>query len=164
MKRSTAWLAALVVAAGTPAGVWAATTTSTFQVSITIAQACQISAVTNMSFGTQGVLSANVDSTSGFSVQCTLTTPYNIGLDAGTGVGATVAVRKMTGPGGATVDYSLFRDAAHLLVWGNTIGVDTVPGVGTGLAIPYTVFGRVPPQATPGPGLYTDTITITVTF
>jgi spore coat protein U-like protein len=32
------------------------------------------------------------------------------------------------------------------------------------LSIPYTVYGYVPPQATPAAGVYTDTITVTVTY
>jgi spore coat protein U-like protein len=40
-----------------------------------------------------------------------------------------------------------------------------VSGTGTGAAAPYTVYGQVPPQATPSPAAnYTDTVTITVTF
>jgi hypothetical protein len=42
-------------------------------------------------------------------VQCTNGTPYSIGLNAGAGSGATVAVRKMT-HGSATIDYSLYRN------------------------------------------------------
>ena len=96
-------------------------------------------------------------------MSCTNTTPYNIGLDAGTGSGATVATRKMTS-GGATVSYSLYSDSAHATVWGNTIGTDAVAGTGNGTGQNYTVYGRVPPQTTPAPGTYTDTITVTVTY
>jgi spore coat protein U-like protein len=142
----------------------AATTTATFQVLIAIADACQITSANNLDFGSQGVLGANIDAQTTLNVQCTLATPYNIGLDAGTGAGATIAVRKMTGPAAATINYSLYRDPARLLLWGTTIGTDTIAGVGTGLAIAHTVYGRVPAQTTPGPGFYADTITITVTF
>jgi spore coat protein U-like protein len=94
---------------------------------------------------------------------CTLAAPYNIGLNAGTGAGATVAARKMTS-GANLLTYSLFQDAARLVVWGNTIGTDTVALVGTGLAVPTTVFGRIPALQNVAVGSYTDTITATVTF
>ena len=96
------------------------------------------------------MLIANVDQTSTLQVQCTNTTPYNIGLDAGTGTGATVAVRKMTG-GGNTVNYSLYSDSGRATVWGATIGTNTVAATGNGAAQSYTVYGRIPPQTTPAP-------------
>lgn len=145
-------------------GARAATDTDTFQVSITIQGECQIVAANDLDYGAQGVLASNIDATTTLSVQCTDGTPYDIGLDAGTGAGATVATRLMTGPGSATIDYTLYSDAGRTTVWGDTISTDTVSGTGDGTQQDYTVYGRVPPQATPAPGTYTDTITVTVTF
>lgn len=144
-------------------GAFAATTTSTFQTQITIQASCTILAASTLDFGTQGALIANVDQTSTVQVQCTNTTPYNIGFDAGTGAGATVTNRKMTS-GGATINYSLFSNAGRTTNWGNTVGTDTVSATGNGASQSYTVYGRVPPQTTPAPATYTDTITITVTY
>lgn len=141
----------------------AATTTTTFGVQITLTASCIINSASTLNFGSQGVLTANVDQTSALQVQCTNTTPYNIGLDAGTGAGATVATRRMTS-GGATVDYSLYTDAARTTVWGNTVGTDTVAATGNGASQSYTVYGRVPAQTTPAPGTYNDTVTVTVTY
>jgi spore coat protein U-like protein len=143
--------------------VLATTTTTTFQSQIVIQAQCVIVSASTLNFGTQGVLSANVDQTSTIQVQCTNTTPYNIGLNAGTGAGATVAVRKMTS-GGATVNYSLYTDAGRSTVWGNTVGTDTVSATGNGAAQSTTVFGRVPVQTTPTAGTYNDTVTVTVTY
>jgi spore coat protein U-like protein len=158
-------LALLAAAAAGWAGPAASTTTTaTFQVQIIITNACSIGSASALNFGSQGTLAAAVAATSTVSVNCTLTLPYNISLDAGTGSGATVAARIMTGPASATVGYSLYQDITHLLVWGNTIGTNTVAGVGTGLSLPYTVYGNVPSQATPAAGTYTDTITVTVTY
>jgi spore coat protein U-like protein len=144
-------------------GANAATTSSNFTVQITIAAACTINSASNLDFGTNGVLAANVDQTSTINVQCTDTTPYNIGLDAGTGSGATVASRKMTS-GGATVNYALYSNAARTTVWGNTVSTDTVAATGNGASQSFTVYGRVPAQTTPAPGTYTDTVTVTVTY
>ena len=143
--------------------VFGATTTTTFTVQITITASCIINSASTLNFGSQGVLAANVDQTSTIQVQCTNTTPYNIGLNVGTGAGATVAVRKMTNAG-TTINYSLYSDAGRTTVWGNTIATDTVPATGNGAAQSYTVYGRVPPQTTPAPAVYTDTITVTVTY
>ncbi|TMV00726.1 spore coat U domain-containing protein [Brucella haematophila] len=144
--------------------VMAQTPTATFNVQITITAACQINSATNMDFGSNGVLSTNVDATSTITVQCTNLTPYNIGLSAGSGTGATVANRLMTGPASATVGYSLYTTTARTAVWGNTVGTNTVAGTGNGAAQAYTVYGRVPVQTTPAAGVYTDTVTATISY
>jgi spore coat protein U-like protein len=55
----------------------AATVTGTFNVQVTIAATCALNSASNLNFGTQGVLAANVDQTSTVTVTCTNTTPYN---------------------------------------------------------------------------------------
>jgi spore coat protein U-like protein len=141
----------------------ASSTSSNFTVQVTLTASCVINSAATLNFGSQGVLVANVDNTSTIAVQCTNTTPYNIGLDAGTGSGATVAVRKMSN-GGNTVNYSLYSDSGRSTVWGNTVGTDTVSATGNGVSQSYTVYGRVPVQITPAAATYTDTITVTVTY
>ena len=159
----TALLATAALAAMAGDAGFAATTTTTFSVQITITASCSILSASTLNFGSNGVLTANVDQTSTLNVQCTNTTPYNIGLDAGTATGATVTTRKMTN-GAATVSYSLFSNAGRTTNWGNTVGTDTVASTGTGASQSFSVFGRVPAQTTPAPNTYTDTITVTVTF
>lgn len=156
-----AGLAALLAFGCAP--VLAATDTTTFTVTATVAAACTISA-TNLAFGTYSTAAAlPTDGSSTVTTTCTLAAPYDIGLDAGTGTGATVAARKMTS-GANLLTYSLYQDATHLVVWGNTIGTDTVALVGTGLAQGTTVFGQIPALQNVAVGGYTDTITATVTF
>ena len=144
-------------------GSFASTTTSTFATQVTLVASCTINSASTLNFGSQGVLIANVDQTSTLQVQCTNTTPYNIGLDAGTGTGATVAVRKMTS-GANTVNYSLYSDSGRSTVWGNTVGTNTVAATGSGASQSYTVYGRVTAQTTPAPATYSDTVTVTVTY
>jgi spore coat protein U-like protein len=57
-----------------------------------------------------------------------------------------------------------YTDSGRTIVWGNTVGTDTVSATGNGASQSYTVFGRVPAQTTPAPATYTDTITVTVTY
>ncbi|QND55112.1 spore coat U domain-containing protein (plasmid) [Phyllobacterium sp. 628] len=157
-------VAGVVAALGFSNPVFAATATGSFTVQITIQSSCILVSAATLTFTSVGVIAANDDSSSALSVQCTNTTPYNIGLDAGTGAGASVAARKMTGPAGALVTYSLYSDTSRSALWGQTIGTDTVAGTGNGAAQPYTVYGRVPPQTTPAAGAYTDTVTVTITY
>jgi spore coat protein U-like protein len=151
------------VVAGFAGAAYAATTTSTFNVTMTITSTCTITSSPTLAFGSVGLLSANTDATSTLQVQCTNTTPYNIGFDAGTGSGATVAARKMTN-GANTITYSLYSDAGRTTVWGNTVGTNTVAATGNGSAQSFTVYGRVPAQTTPAAAAYSDTITVTVTY
>jgi spore coat protein U-like protein len=145
-------------------GARAATATSSFTVQVTITASCTIVSTATLNFGgSVGVLTANVDVSTTLQVQCTNTTPYNIGLNAGIGTGATVASRLMTS-GANTITYSLYKDSGHVTVWGNTVGIDTQAATGTGAAQTYTVYGRIPPQTTPAPATYSDTITVTVTY
>lgn len=156
--------AAAVLAVGTvPPAALAATATGDFQVLLTIDAECQLNSATDLDFGTTGVLQSGVSASSNIVVQCTKTTPFQVGLDAGQGAGATVATRKMTG-GGETVNYGLFQDVARQNVWGNTLGSDTVAATGTGAPQTFTVYGYVPPQDTPTPGSYVDTVQVTVTY
>jgi spore coat protein U domain-containing protein, fimbrial subunit CupE1/2/3/6 len=161
--RGLAVICVAIALAATHGSARAATATTSFQVQLTIQAECLINSASTLNFGTQGVLSANVDQTSTIQVQCTNTTPYTIGLDAGTGAGATVATRKLTG-GAATVNYSLYSNAGRTTVWGTTIGSNTVASTGTGAAQSFTIYGRIPAQTTPAPATYTDTITVTVTY
>lgn len=139
--------------------------TSNFDVTLTIVANCVIAAAP-LNFGSiQGVLSTAVNVNTTVNVTCTNTTPYNVGLSAGTGTGSTGTTRYMSGTGSntGTVQFNLFQ-AAGTTVWGNTQGTNTLGGTGSGVVQPLTVYGQVPAQATPAPDAYKSTITATVYF
>jgi spore coat protein U-like protein len=138
------------------------TARTSFNVTATVLATCSVSA-TNMNFGTTGLLTSNIDTTSTITANCVSGTPYNVGLSAGNGAGATAASRKMTS-GAHIVNYSLYSNSGRTTVWGNTVGVDTVSATGTGNGQNFTVYGRVPAQTTPSIGTYADTIVVTVTY
>jgi spore coat protein U-like protein len=158
------FLAAMTVALSVFANIEAeaSTATGSFNVQVSIAATCVVTGATNLNFGTQGVLSANVNQTSTITVTCTNTTPYNIGLNQGLN-GSSVTTRQMSS-GSAPINYSLFSNAGMTTNWGQTVGTDTVAGTGNGSGQAYTVYGQIPAQTTPAPGTYTDTITVTVTY
>ena len=138
------------------------TNSASFTASATVITSCGVSA-SNINFGTLGFISSNFDSNGAVTALCTNGSPYNVGLSAGNGSGATVAARKMTN-GANTVTYSLYTTISRTTVWGNTIGTNTLSGTGTGTNQTLTVYGRVPPQTTPPVGTYSDTVVVTVTF
>ena len=137
------------------------TSSTSFAATATVPATCRVSA-TNLNFGTVATLTGNIDTTNSVSPACTNGTPYNVGLDKGL-YGTSVTTRQMSGDV-AVVNYSLFQNAARTRNWGNMVGTDTVAGTGTGSAQNLTVYGRIPPQTTPAPGTYNDTIVVTVTY
>lgn len=139
--------------------------TATFEVSLKIIADCTIAA-NALDFGqSQGVLATAVNVNTTLNIVCTNTTPYNVGLNAGTGTGSSVASRVLSGTGGntSTVNYALTQTSGGAN-WGNTQGTDTVSGTGTGTTQNLTVYGAIPAQATPQPDTYRSTITATVYF
>lgn len=134
--------------------------TAPFTVSGNVLPNCLVSAQ-NISFGTRGVLTSNTDAQGQISVRCTPGTAYSVSLNGGLANAAPTARRMTLGAGFVT--YGLYRDNARTQPWGSGVG-QTVAGTGTGLAQPIAVFGRVPPQTTPAPGTYADTVVATVTY
>jgi len=116
-----------------------------------------------VNFGTVGVLSSAVTAIGYFGTNCSNGWPYNMSLSAGSGPGATVSTRYMTS-GPATVGYSLYQDAGYATVWGGTVGSNTMSSTGTGAVQLFTIYGKVPPQSTPAPATYNDTVIATITF
>jgi spore coat protein U-like protein len=137
------------------------TVTTTFSVQATVQATCLISA-SALNFGTYSGLVLNVAST--LTITCTSTTTYNVGLNPGTATGATVTTRQMTGPASAKLNYAMFRDSAHTLNWGNTVGSDTLSSTGNGSAQLSSVFGRLAGGQVVPVGAYSDTIVVTVTY
>lgn len=158
------WIAFAYSTVGTCPAISAGGTgsSSPFNVTATNASTCSVSA-TALDFGTVGVLQGATDGASTLAVSCALATPYTIGLNGGNAAATNPAQRKMSN-GGEQITYGLYRDAARSQLWGNTAGVDTAAGTGSGIGQAFTVYGRMPAQTTPSPGTYTDTIVITVTY
>lgn len=162
VRRAAQLLSALVLAA-LPLRAAATDLTSTFNVTATVLASCTLSAG-NVAFGNYS--STQLDATGTLSVTCTTGAAYVIGLDAGSGSGATVATRRMTHSTNSaqTLAYSLYRDASRALVWGTTAGVNLYAGVGTGSTQSVTIYGRVAGAQYVEAGAYTDTVTATITY
>ena len=134
-----------------------------FQVSATAVDSCNLSA-TDLTFGNYDPLKASpADASSIVTITCTAGSGYIIGLDAGSGQGATIETRRLSN-GDNQLNYSLYRDTSRNLVWGNSPGTDTTAGIGSGAPIDYPVYGQIPPGQTVPRGIYTDTVTVWVSF
>ncbi len=154
----------LVAALASTAAFAATPLTTNFTVQIRILDSCTVGTPATLDFGSQSALTASQDQTTSIQVTCSLTTPYHIGLNQGVN-GASVSTRKMKGSTSAdTVSYALYSNALRTSNWGETVSMDTVDSIGTGLPVSHLVYGRVPAQTTPRPDIYTDTITVTVNY
>ncbi|RAP59341.1 spore coat U domain-containing protein [Oleiagrimonas sp. MCCC 1A03011] len=159
----TATTSALVLICGTAN---AASTSTTFTVSATVLASCTISA-TDLDFGNYDPGSASSDdATSTVSVQCSNGTSFAVALDAGTTAGSTLTDRNMSDGGSSTLNYQLYTDGTHTVVWGDGSGSTlTNTGTGTGTSTQdFTVFGSIPTGQFVTSGSYTDTVTATVTY
>jgi len=133
-----------------------------FTVSATNATICSVSAAT-LNFGSAGVLRTAVDGTSAITVTCTNAAPYTVALGGGLS-GATNPAQRKLSQASATITYGLYQDAGRAVPWGDSVGVNTAAGTGSGLAQTLTVYGRVPAQNTPSPGTYSDTVVLTISY
>lgn len=107
--------------------------------------------IDNLTFDAVDTLStANADISTSVRVTCNslLRATVCAGIGAGSGTGTTDGFRVMTGPGGATLRYQLYQDAARQVPWGSstTTTFGTVPellfGPGT-QTVTRTLYGRV---------------------
>lgn len=154
----------------------AATTTTTFNVTATVAAACSLGTVSNVAFGTYDPTSAigatNGEANTSIGVTCTSGTTYTVTLNYGAN-GGTSADRFMKGgaSGTALIGYNLYVDNAYANVWQDaadcTSSTNCVyQATASGVAQSYTVYGKIDStQATaPTVGSYSDTITVTVSY
>jgi spore coat protein U-like protein len=160
-------VAVSLLALGQLSSAQADTVSGSFQVTATVLKSCTVNALP-LSFGNITPGTADVNAESSVTVTCTNGTPYNVGLDVGKGVGATVGQRYLTGPtaGGTapTMAYTIYKDTGRTQIWGNTVNTDTVAKTGTGSADVLTTYGKIAKSQFVAAGSYTDTIGVTVSY
>jgi spore coat protein U-like protein len=106
-------------------------------------------------------------------VNCTKNAPFTVALDKGTTTGGTIAQRLLTN-GTGTLQYNLYTDNGYANLFGDGTagGGTTVTGTGGGFGVANAntipVFGQLLDsgfnQVAPAGALYTDTITVTLSY
>jgi spore coat protein U-like protein len=140
------------------------------------ATTCRIVNAGSLAFGSYDYFSrAPNDSLANMTVTCNrLGAPQKLTVlvRMGQGMnGSSVSSRRMlhTGGRGDTLDYNLFRDPGRSSVWGSSDGVNTVsadlsiPNNGSASAT-LTIYGRIPIQQDASPGLYADSVQVTIEY
>lgn len=139
----------------------AASATASFNVTATVSTSCSVSAA-DLAFGSYDASSASdTVATSTISVTCSLLTPYSISLNNGSY--ASGSTRRL-GSGASRLTYEIYRDVGMSGVFGTVAGLLGVSGIGTGFAVPTTIYGRIPKNQAVAPGSYSDQITVTVDY
>ena len=141
--------------------------TATMTVTTTIVSPVTVSATT-LDFGSFDN-TADVNAESSVTVTAGSGVNYKIHMDAG--LHLTFGYRNVELAGGSLLQaYQVFKDSARSQEWGDSDGANTYAGgtgladTGNGAAQPHTVYGTLYSGGTPAPGVYSDTVTITVEY
>lgn len=142
------------------------TATSTFQVLITITKSCSVTSGTPINFGNVAASSPAVTASTSISVNCSRLTPYTVGLAPSNSdtLGSGLMSGTING-NNDKVPYQLAKDSAGA-IWGSITSGGTsnvVSASGTGSPQPLTVYAKVA-NANFAPDVYSDTVTVTVTY
>ncbi|HVY21839.1 MAG TPA: spore coat protein U domain-containing protein [Steroidobacteraceae bacterium] len=146
----------------------AATTSTSFSVTATVLKTCSATSA-NLAFGSYTPGAGALTGSTAVNVKCTNGTTFTVALNAGTTTGGTIAQRLMAN-GSNTLQYNLYTTSSYTTIFGDgTGGSSPQNGTGTGLgsAVAVNVYGQLPDNATNQnavPGIYSDTITATVTY
>lgn len=130
-----------------------------------VTASCALGSINFVAFGNYSPADVSPkDAQGSIRVTCPQNVNYNVGLSAGTGAGAVATnPRVMTGTPSGTLNYGLYQDTQRAVVWGNTVGTNTVVGIG-GNSNPIPVYGRIPPGQNVPLATFADTIMVIVTF
>ncbi|MGT2552233.1 Csu type fimbrial protein [Acinetobacter geminorum] len=135
---------------------------------------CQLNSTSTVDFGNiNDISTTSRDYTTQGAVNttCNFGTPYSIYLGDGNNRIAG-GFRRMINSNNEFIPYQLYKDSNYSTVWDATGGVTNVGGTGgvsktgTGSAQTTTVYGKIP-QGTAiasRPGVYSDSVVVTVTY
>ena len=151
--------------------VYADSKTANIGVSATVLSACEAGSSSggNVSFGslnfgtvyflTTAVSVAGQQNSGAIRVKCNNGTSYNVLL--GGGQSGNTAARYLQSATSQRVNYNLYTNSAHSVIWDNLNGVSqTANGQDNWLP----VYGMIPVQSTPPVGSYTDTVQVTINW
>jgi len=138
---------------------------SAFAIARPAAAQCSATTATPVSFGTVNTISGSASTVTGtISVSCTWTvvqataTPYALlCLNLGSGSASTSSAPRSLAYGSNLMQYNLFTDSAHSIIWGSTLNgttpisvILTVPSLVTGGTTTQNVsfYGQIPANQT----------------
>ena len=133
----------------------AATKTNNLNVTATVVANCNITSVTDITFGTYDTTSATpLDANGDMTFRCTKNTSYKAYI---------TGTRTMTGSGADTLTFTLFSDAGHTTSFpiDNSGAPTSAP---SNAPISKTVYGRIPATQDVGVDSYAQVLVATVEY
>lgn len=135
---------------------------------------CQLNSTSTVDFGNindTGTTSRDYTAQGAVNTTCNYGTPYSIYLGDGNNRIAG-GFRRMKHDNNDYVPYQLYKDSNYSTVWDATGGVTNVggaggvSGTGTGTAQTTPVYGKIPQgtSISTKPGVYSDSVVVTVTY
>lgn len=123
--------------------------------------ACMLSS-TALSFGViDPLVEMQHDSTAQIHVTCDPQATFTISLSTGAG---SYNQRALVS-GANLLNYNLYIDPQRTMIWGDGSGTTrTVSGSADSAGTSHTIYGSIPWQPRAVPGVYSDTIVITVSY
>ena len=135
---------------------------------------CTWSSAPGVSFGVYDEFGTPTDTTATIVTTCSNTglpsaaTVMTVTIGPSANSGST-AVRLMAGGSpNYFLQYNLYSGAARSKIWGNSVGVNSVNILISGIPTngtkdySFTIYGRIPANLAPRVGNYTDTVSLTV--
>ncbi len=144
----------------------------TFTIQTSVIGECLAPGAT-LNFGTYDPVTANataaspLDATTSLMYTCTKNVPATIQLDQGL---YPSGGRRLSGPASNFLSYELYTSSARTVIWGTTIGTNTVTMTSTSKNVPLggagglPVYGRIPGGQDVVAGSYSDSVTATVNY
>lgn len=177
MFKKTLIAAAMFAVAGIGSTASATVATGNFTVSLVISKTCSVttSSASNITLGTAVTGGTSASSSGTFTVNCSNTTPFFVGLQPASTAGSNntgSGTLKGTGSNSNTIAYQLYQNSGLTTVWGNTATATSagngVSGTGAGMtaakAITETVYANATGSTDVTPDTYSDTVAINVNF
>lgn len=125
------------------------------------ATACTVSSSALVFGAINPLVAADTDSAADIDVDCPTLSSYEIQLSTGNG---TYLARYLVS-GSLHLYYNLYTDAARTSIWGDGSGGSVTVSASATVGINrHTVYGRIPHDSSAVPGIYSDSIVVTVTF
>ena len=163
-------LAVLAIVAA-DAGASATTLTTNFSVSITIVKACSVSTPGAITFAPTGafeLLSTTATASTTFTILCSPGASYSIGFASPNDSPANGTTHVMTGTGANTntISYQLTDvTAAAANTAPLSASSSVITGAGSGVAVSKSIQAKIINYTTAVlPDVYTDTVTLSVTY
>ncbi len=116
---------------------------------------------------TNATVASPLDATTSLMYSCTKNVPATIQLDQGL---YPSGGRRLSGPASNFLSYELYTSSARTVIWGTTIGTNTVTVTSTSKNTPLggagglPVYGRIPGGQDIVAGSYSDSVTATVNY